>query len=209
MLFRSLSHDTWIHRGVRTLVRPLVKTPVTPNQITTLRLLTGIGAAAAFGVGDDDWRAVGAGIFVLSMVLDRADGELARLSGKMSTSGHRYDLFADSLCNCLAFIGLGIGYIDTPLGPWAAVMGLAAGIAVIAILGMVVRAERGGGARAAELGSGVGFDPDDGMLAVPILVLLDAGVPLLYAAVIGAPVFALFFYWRFRTILHPGAILEE
>ena len=40
-----MSHNTWIHRGVRILVRPLAKTPVTPNQITTLRLLTGIGAA--------------------------------------------------------------------------------------------------------------------------------------------------------------------
>jgi archaetidylinositol phosphate synthase len=199
-----LSHNTWIHRGVRSLVRPLAKTAVTPNQVTTLRLLTGIAAAAAFAVGDDSWRVIGAGIFLLSMILDRADGELARLSGKMSASGHRYDLFADSFCNCVAFVGLGVGYVDTALGAWAAAMGLAAGVAVVAILAMVVRAERVSGARAAELGSGAGFDADDGMLAVPVLVLLDGGILLLYSAAIGAPVFALFFYWRFRSILHPA-----
>ncbi len=51
-----MSYNTWIHRIARVAMRPLVNTPVTPNQVTTLRLAAGIAAAAAFAVGDDSAR---------------------------------------------------------------------------------------------------------------------------------------------------------
>jgi archaetidylinositol phosphate synthase len=197
-----MSHNTWIHRGVRALVRPLVKTAVTPNHLTTLRLAFGIGAAAAFAAGTRDWQVIGAGIFVVSMVLDRADGELARQSGKTSSWGHAYDLFSDSFCNAIAFVGIGIGLMNGPLGGWAVLMGLLAGGAIASILLMVVRVEALAGARAAELSGGAGFDPDDAMLVVPVVIWLDATQGLLYAAAIGAPTFAIFFYLRFRSVLH-------
>ncbi len=41
-----MSHNTWIHRAVRVAVRPLAAGPITPNQVTTLRLAVGLGAAA-------------------------------------------------------------------------------------------------------------------------------------------------------------------
>ena len=72
-----MSHDTIIHRIVRPAVRRVALTGVTPNQITTLRLLGGIAAALAFA-GPAPWPAIGGGIFLFSMLLDRADGELAR-----------------------------------------------------------------------------------------------------------------------------------
>ncbi|MEQ9327385.1 MAG: CDP-alcohol phosphatidyltransferase family protein, partial [Rhodospirillales bacterium] len=71
-----MSHNTYIHRAVRVLVRPLARTPVTPNQITTLRLAGGIGACALFASGPDQHLMAGAWLFLFSMVLDRADGEL-------------------------------------------------------------------------------------------------------------------------------------
>jgi len=80
-----MSHDTWVHRLVRPAVRPLVHGPVTPNQITWLRLAGGLSAAIAFSQGEDFWRNVGAVAFLVSFLLDRADGELARqLAGKAS-----------------------------------------------------------------------------------------------------------------------------
>ena len=118
----EMSHDTWIHRGVRAPVRRLAKTPVTPNQITTLRLVTGLGAAAAFALGSDPFRHLGAGVFVLSVLLDRADGELARMSGKTSRAGHVYDLFADAVCNAVIFFGLGVGLRGGYFGSWAILM---------------------------------------------------------------------------------------
>lgn len=200
-----MSHNTWIHRGVRILVRPLVGTSVAPNHLTTLRLLGGIGAAAAFGAGTSGWQQIGAGIFLVSMVLDRADGELARLSGKTSTRGHAYDLIADSLSNALAFVGIGVGYMAGFWGIWAAVMGLLAGGAITAILWMVMRVEDNQGTRAAEFQGGAGFDPDDAMLVVPAAMLLGGGEVLLVAAAIGAPLFSLFFFWKFRAALRVSA----
>ncbi len=49
------------------------------------------------------------------------------------------------------------------------------------------------GERAAELPSIAGFDVDDSILIVPIAVWLGEPVPLLVAATIGAPAFAMFF----------------
>ncbi len=103
-----MSHNTWIHRGVRiVLVRPLAKTPVTPNQLTLVRIAAGLAAAAALAVGDPVWSAWGAGLFVLSLIMDRADGDLARLTGKTSPQGHTLDLISDATCNTLIFAGLG------------------------------------------------------------------------------------------------------
>ncbi len=199
-----MSHNTWIHRGVRILIRPLVRTPITPNHLTSLRLLCGFGAAGAFALGTPEWQSIGAIVFLVSMVLDRADGELARLSGKTSPGGHTYDLVSDALSNGLAFVGLGIGYIGTALGLWAVGLGFLAGGAVATILLMVMRAEASSGSRSAELQGAAGFDPDDAIIVVPIAVLLGGGEILLIAAAFGAPLFACFFFWRFLDTFRLG-----
>src|SRR5688572_13854233 len=102
-----MSTNTLIHRIVRPAVRIVAKTPVTPNHITTLRLATGIAAALAFAAGDAAWSAVGGGIFVFSMLLDRADGELARQTGQSSPGGYWYDIISDGLSNVLAMLCIG------------------------------------------------------------------------------------------------------
>ncbi len=79
---------TYAHHVGRWLILPLVNTSVTPNHLTTLRLLTGIAAAAAFAMGDYFWTVWGGALYAVSALLDRADGELARLSDKMSSWGH-------------------------------------------------------------------------------------------------------------------------
>ncbi len=198
-----MSHHTWVHRGVRRLVRPLASTPVTPNHLTALRLLTGLGAALAVASGDTEGLAGGALLFTVSFILDRADGELARLTDRISASGHRFDLWADSLSNALIFIGLGIGLRDGALGLWALPLGLAAGASVSAVLWLVMRAEALAGPRSAELGSLGGFDPDDAMLLVPLGLLLGWAEPLLLAAGLVTPVFALAFLRIIRRRLHP------
>ncbi len=119
-----MSHNTWIHKIARaTIVRPLAKTAVTPNQVTTVRIIAGIAAAGALAVGDASWSIVGGWLFMLSMLLDRADGDLARLTGRTSPGGHTYDLFADAFCNALIFVGLGIGLRESDYGLWAIPMG--------------------------------------------------------------------------------------
>ncbi len=196
-----MSYDTWIHKGVRVAVRPLVKTPVTPNQITALRLISGLGAAALYAIGTAPWTHVGGALFVLSVLLDRADGELARLGGKTSPGGHAFDLIADAVCNALVLVGIGWGLRQGVLGPGAVPMGIAAGAAVAAIFWMTMRIEEAAGAGAAELGSAAGFDADDAVLVIPIAMWLGGGVPLLTAAAAATPAFAVFYFLRSRRRL--------
>lgn len=196
-----MSHNTWIHRLVRPMVEPFVDSPVTPNQVTTLRLIFGLSASAACMAGGQTWIGIGGVLFLISMLLDRADGTLARLSGKKSSFGHRYDLVSDAVCNAIIFIGLGIGLRDGPLGGWSVLLGVSAGLAVGAVLLMVVVAERQQGERAAELPNLAGFDADDGMVLVPIALWLGWALPLLYLAASITPLFALLFAWRYRQFL--------
>src|SRR5512144_755979 len=163
-----MSHNTWIHRLVRPVVKQLVDTSVTPNQLTTLRLAFGLSASAACMVGGHTWPGIGGALFVVAHLLDRADGMFARLSGRTSRFGHRYDLVSDAISNAMIFVGIGVGLRDGPLGWWTALFGVVAGLAVVAILGMVIWAEGREGERAAELPSMSGFDADDGVLVVPI-----------------------------------------
>jgi archaetidylinositol phosphate synthase len=197
-----MSHNTWIHRLARvTLVKPLVGTSVKPNQLTTVRLICGVSAAVMLAIGAPPWSFVGAGVFLLGMFLDRADGDYARLTGQTSKSGHTYDLISDALCNALIFVGLGIGLRAGEHGLFALPMGLVAGLAVGAILWLVIKIEELEGQRAAELGNLAGFDPDDAVIIVPVAIWFGASEGLLLAAAIGAPGFALFFYWFFRRKL--------
>lgn len=196
-----MSHNTWIHSLARTAIKPLVDSPVTPNHLTTLRLVAGLGAAGTLAVGHPPWPAIGAGLFVFSMLLDRADGELARLSVKSSPWGHKYDLIADSICNAIIFVGLGISLRGSEFGLWAIPMGVVAGLAVTAVLIMVMKLESTQGQGAGELQGFARVDPDDAMLAIPVAIWLGWSVPLLLAAAIGASCFALIFFFVFRRRL--------
>jgi len=184
-----VSADTILHRIVRPVVRLVAPSRITPNHITTLRLITGIAAAVAFAVGDDGWLAIGAAIFLLSMLLDRADGELARQTGQSSAAGHRYDLASDCFSNIIAFIGLGIGQMGT-LGLPGPALGVAAGLAV-GVLFWQLHILRIGQVRGYQLAPGILVDPDDLLVFVPVLIWAGATVPMLFAAAIITPAAAL------------------
>ncbi len=182
-----MSHDTWAHRMVRPAVRPLARTAIAPNHLTWLRIVSGIAAAVALAQADRSWLLAGSALFLASFLLDRADGELARLSGKASAFGHKLDLVGDGLCNALAFVGLGLGLRHGGLGPWAILMGLVAGLSVVGVLAMVWRIERLRGERSGELSSVGLFDVDDAILAVPVFIWLGLEEVLLILAAVSAP----------------------
>ncbi len=185
-----MSHDTWIHRGVRPLVRLLAGTAVTPNHLTTVRLLTGLGAAAAFAIGDEPWIGIGGLLFVISMLFDRADGELARLSGKSSRFGQLYDIVTDAVCDVAVLVGIGIGVSAGPLGKVAILMGAFTGVSVAFIFILIMKLEMDLGPGGGAFGAVAGFDADDAMVIIPIVMWLGYGEMLLMAAVVLAPVAA-------------------
>jgi archaetidylinositol phosphate synthase len=203
-----MSHNTWVHKIVRPFVWPLAGTGVTPNHLTGLRFLTAIVAAPLLAGGDAFWSDIAGAIFFLSFLLDRADGELARQSGRTSFAGHRFDLYADYSANILVFLGMGIGQQGGPLGSVAVALGTVAGTAIGAIFWVVSRVEQLEGA--AEFPAVTGFDPDDAMIVIPLAIWLGAEAYVLCAAAIGAPLFLAWTVWRFRRSLGalPPALRE-
>jgi phosphatidylglycerophosphate synthase len=193
-----MTGDSWTHRIARVLVRPLVGGPVTPNHLTTLRLLTGLAACTAFAAGTRDYEIWGGGLWVLSAFLDRADGELARLANAQSEWGHRYDYASDVAVTALFFIAVGFGLRHGGLGPWAVLLGLVAGlsVALASTLSEALEQRAGTGEKAYE-GAG-GFDFDDILYLFGPLAWLSLLPPLLVGAAVGGPFFAVWTWLRLR-----------
>lgn len=181
-------------------VRSLINTRLRPNHLTTARLCSGLAAALCFAAGDPSWNWAGAGLFLLAMTLDRADGELARLQASGSRFGHLYDLVADGASNAAVFVGIGIGVARAggAFAEAALVLGIVAGLAVALAEVVVLRMDVVGTLSTAEVGGFYGFDADDAMIVVPIAVLAGAGGWLLVAAAVGGS--AAFAYLSYKAL---------
>ncbi len=179
-----MSHNTLLHSIVRPIVRLAAQTGITPNQITTARLLTGLGAAAAFAQGTRAWMDIGGVVFLMSLLLDRADGALARHTNQTSLSGHRYDLASDCIASTMAFIGLGVGVAATAgiAGLWAGLMA-ALGIGTLFFQLNVLKAATVSGRTIGR----VTVDPDDAMVFVPVLIWCGAAWPMVIVAAVVTP----------------------
>jgi len=193
-----MSHDTLIHRIVRPCVRLIAPTGVTPNQLTTLRLLTGLGAAAFFAAGPGLVFNVAGVIFLVSMLFDRADGELARQTGQMSLAGYYYDIWSDCAANVAIFFGIGLGLsgTGTNLGALNIWLGGIAGSAIALLFWELYVAKLVSVQGYAFLNGRIIIDPDDALVLVPILVWLGLAQPMLIVAAIVAPTVALWFAFK-------------
>ena len=72
-----------------------MKTPITPNQITTLGMLFGLAGGLICIKGDYFSMLIGACLFLICYVLDNCDGEIARTKVMRSIFGMRDDTFVD------------------------------------------------------------------------------------------------------------------
>lgn len=68
---------------------------VTPNFLTLVATLIGIGAMASFAAGDPRSLIIGAVLFHLSFVVDCMDGKIARLNGTGTIFGQWLDFVLD------------------------------------------------------------------------------------------------------------------
>jgi archaetidylinositol phosphate synthase len=190
----------WDARLARRLVGPLRNSWVTPNHLTSVRLLVGLSAAAALLPGAYAWSNIGALLLVASNFLDHCDGELARISGKSSRLGHVYDLASDALVTILVFVALGIGvatHLALPLPP--AALGCIAGCAIALIFYLRMQIEQRLGKAGTLQASLGGFETEDVLYLFPIATLCDRTTSLLIAAAAVAPLYAVwvvFDYWR-------------
>ena len=183
----------WDARLARRLVLPLRHSRVTPNDLTTLRLGTGLAAAVAFIPGTYGWSNIAALLLVASNFIDHADGELARISGKSSRFGHLYDLASDTVVTVLLFVAMGLGVRATDNIPWdisPVLLGAIAGSAIALIFFLRMRIEKMAGKAASRQRALGGFETEDVLYLLPLVTLCNGVAALLLAASVGAPLFA-------------------
>ena len=118
-LFRSLQSvedtldgvvDRYVNRRVsRPLSRLFMQLRCSPNVITLLSMIIGLGGAACFATGSYPAGIAGALLFQLAVILDCCDGEVARLTFAESPLGQALDLVSDNIVHVAVFAGIAWG----------------------------------------------------------------------------------------------------
>lgn len=108
------SDDGWYSVTVlRRLSKPVTALAArrgwSPNAITTGSLVLGLAAAGAFAIGTFWALVIGAVLLQVSLVVDCADGEVARLTGRFSKTGAWLDAVTDRVKEYAAYAGLAAG----------------------------------------------------------------------------------------------------
>jgi hypothetical protein len=128
--------DYYYHRPLAALlVQLLLPLPFTPNQVTIASGLVGLlaGAAIAYAaVGPSYWAAVGGALLLFSILLDCADGQLARLRGIASPAGRILDGLVDFVAPTAVFFGQAYFLWSKGYSAWVVVpAGAAAGASLM------------------------------------------------------------------------------
>jgi hypothetical protein len=109
------------------LARLLVPTGISPNAVSVMSLLALCAATWAFvGLAWPLNALTGLAFMVTWHVVDGADGDLARMTGRASATGELVDGVCDYAGNIIMYLAFGF-LLDDTLGPWAWVLGIAAG----------------------------------------------------------------------------------
>jgi CDP-alcohol phosphatidyltransferase-like enzyme len=196
----SVIGTSWTHRLARILVRPLVGSGVTPNHLTTLRLATGLLACTALLPAHGAWVWCAGWLWLVSALLDRADGELARIGGMSTPGGHRYDYLVDNVVNSGFFLALGFGLRESALGRGGIALGLGTGVALYVCGYWSEALERFEGPGSKAYSGAFGFDPDDLLYLLAPIIWLGWGKQLLVAACLGATSMMVLTGWRLRRL---------
>jgi phosphatidylglycerophosphate synthase len=125
--------DTVFHRRFSRLVSRLaVRFGITPNSITMASLVVGLTAAWAFWRASPAEAVVGLILYALAVILDHADGEVARLTLTESALGEWLDIAVDTIIHVAVVLALGVTS--------TAQTGHGAGLGMLAALGVIASA---------------------------------------------------------------------
>ena len=201
-----MKNPPWDQRIARVLVKPLVKSPITPNQLTFFTLGVALIGAGLLAAGEPEQANWGVGLFVLARFLDHFDGELARQKKMTSRLGYYLDYVSGAVSYSALFLGIGIGLYSSPLGYGAIVLGvMGAASAVISMftnLGIDKRLDLEGDAEGHEGGHDAvgypgfaGFELEDGIYLIAPITWLGYLMPFFVLAGIGAAIYCLWTCW--------------
>lgn len=127
--FRSLKRpdveewaDLFIFRPLAfLLVKAIFRTSFTPNQLSVFSMILGVTGGFLFATRGWGAAAAGAALVFLSVVVDCADGQLARLKKNGSHMGRLIDGGIDYVVGVAVYLGLGFGFMgvgEQPLRGW-------------------------------------------------------------------------------------------
>ena len=121
--------EGWVARSFNkpvsfAITRRLLRTAVTPNQITAFNLLIALLAAFCVAWGEYPVRILGALLIQFHSILDGCDGEVARLKGSASKFGAWFDTLTDDFSNNLFFAALFVGLWHTAQAGWILGLGV-------------------------------------------------------------------------------------
>jgi phosphatidylglycerophosphate synthase len=101
--------DTHFNRKLsRPITHKLLRTSLTPNQVTVLSGVVGLLGALCFFPGGYWGPVLGALLLQFSVVLDCCDGEIARVKHLESPLGDWLDIVCDTAVSIAIFIGIGM-----------------------------------------------------------------------------------------------------
>lgn len=92
------------------LVRAVLRTSLTPNQLTVCSFLLGIAGGFVYVGGTPLLFALAGILVMLSTIFDCADGMLARTKGMTSRFGAFLDLYLDRIADFAVLAGMSFGY---------------------------------------------------------------------------------------------------
>ena len=90
-------------RIIDAMVRGLTSVGITPNVLTIFGVTINLGSAVLFGFGEFFWAGV---VLIVANLFDMLDGNVARLSGKVTKYGGFLDSSLDRLSDMAAFMGI-------------------------------------------------------------------------------------------------------
>lgn len=115
----------WISRNINSKIslptsRLLVKTPLTPNMISILINIIGMFCGVFYAIGHP---VIGALFMQAATILDRCDGEVARVKLMETHRGQWVDTISDQVTAFSFILGVPIGYYYISKNPIAIIMG--------------------------------------------------------------------------------------
>jgi len=94
-------------RIIDAMVRALASAGVRPNILTTIGVTINMGCAVLFALGEFFWAGI---VLIVANLFDMLDGNVARLTGKVTKYGTFLDSSLDRLSDMTVFFGIIIFY---------------------------------------------------------------------------------------------------
>jgi phosphatidylglycerophosphate synthase len=129
--------DRFFNRPIgRILSKILVRTSVSPNQVSVISILIGVVSGWFFATGR---FLTGAIVLQICAIVDCVDGDLARALFKQSFTGKWLDLIGDQVVHFAVFMGIGVGVARQNPSVPALTLGASAAIGVVFCLLVILR----------------------------------------------------------------------